>query len=223
MNQCTKCEQSGHLLNDSDEYEDVYIYKFNQNDAQLRTDQKYDQDLQTALSTDTTVNGINGRCCLSSLTYFNIIISTCFDVIHSILESVIKSLFKHWFDSDSSKEYSLKNNMKKINKRLDNILPPKFVPLISRSLFANDIWKTREYLAFILYFSLPVFRNIMHQKYYNNLQKLIVFIEIILPSINVETLKKAELITFVSKFNSDIKLTRTITSCRLYIRFWTTE
>lgn len=44
MNQCTKCEQSGHLLNDSDEYEDVYIYKFNQNDAQLRTDQKYDQD-----------------------------------------------------------------------------------------------------------------------------------------------------------------------------------
>jgi hypothetical protein len=51
-------------------------------------------------------------------------------------------------------------------------------------------------LSFILYYALPVFRDVMRFDYYQNLKKLVVFIEIILSSeINVKNLTKPSFIT----------------------------
>ena len=115
--------------------------------------------------------------------------------MHSILEGVVKTFFKYWFESDIRAEYSLKKYMREIDKRILTIRPPKFVPTTPRSIYLSNFWRAHEYLSFILYYALPVFRDIMHQKFYNNIKKLVVFIEIILaPSINSDSLKIAETI-----------------------------
>ncbi len=54
-----------------------------------------------------------------------------------------------------------------------------------------------EYLSFIVYSSLPVFRDIMRPEYYTNLKKLVLFIEVILsPTIKRTDLRSAESIVF---------------------------
>jgi hypothetical protein len=111
--------------------------------------------------------------------------------MHSLCEGVIKNLFNYWFEAgDFLGEHSLRNFMQEIDRRLLGIQPPKFVPYTPRSIYAHNLWHAHEYLAFILYYALPVFKNIMKEEHYSNLQKLVVFVEAILsPVINIQYLK----------------------------------
>ena len=114
--------------------------------------------------------------------------------MHSLLEGVIKNFFKYWFSSEfSSSNFSIRKFIREIDDRIIKIKPPKFVPSTPRSIDYYNKWSAHEYLSFILYYALPVFRDVMRFDYYQNLKKLVVFIEIILSSeINVENLTQAE-------------------------------
>jgi hypothetical protein len=116
--------------------------------------------------------------------------------MHSLCEGVIKNLFNYWFEAgDFLGEHSLRNFMQEIDRRLLGIQPPKFVPYTPRSIYAHNLWHAHEYLAFILYYALPVFKNIMKEEHYSNLQKLVVFVETILsPVINIQYLKSLDII-----------------------------
>lgn len=92
--------------------------------------------------------------------------------------------------------------MQEIDNRLLYITPPKFVPSTPRTLYSYNLWRAHEYLSFILFYAVPVFKDIMKNEYYNNIKKFVLFIEIILsPSINRDHLKKAEqmIIDFVNE------------------------
>lgn len=206
---CTKCEQPGETAKGLswciDENEDLpekisgggWIYKFNKANPKgpLRTKENYEMNLKISIQTKSTVYGIKGRCCLSSLTYFEPVGSTCIDYMHSLLEGVVKTFFKYWFCGEITEPYSLKKFMQEIDKRINQISPPKFVASTPRSIYSHNDWRAHEYLSFMLYYALPVFRDVLNSKYYNNIKKLIVFMEIILsPSISLDTLSKAELI-----------------------------
>lgn len=188
---CTKCEQPGEtakgvsnsLIDENEESsKGGWIYKFNKENPKgpLRDDANYETNLNVAIETKSIVKGIKGRCSLSYLTYFKPISSTCIDYMHSLLEGVVKSFFKYWFCGEMSDPYSLKKYMQEIDNRLSKITPPRFVPSTPRSIYTHNFWRAHEYLSFMLYYSLPVFRDVLDSRYYNNIKKLICFIEIIL-------------------------------------------
>jgi hypothetical protein len=154
-------------------------------------------DLKKSLSTKNAVNGVKGICPLSRLKYFSVPWrQTCIDYMHSLLEGVVKNLLNYWFETgDFLGEHSLRPYMQEIERRLLSIRPPKFVPYTPRSIYIHNLWHAHEYLAFILYYALPVFKDIMRENDYQNLQKLVVFIETILsPEINRDDLYKVNLI-----------------------------
>ncbi len=204
---CTKCEQPGEtargVSTSIDESEELakggWIYRFNEKNPKgpMRTDIDYENNLKKAIETKSIVKGIKGRCVLSSLKYFKPVSSTCIDYMHSLLEGVVKSFFKYWFCGEIADPYSLKKYMQEIDFRLSQISPPTFVPSTPRSIYTHNVWRAHEYLSFMLYYALPVFRDIMNGEYYNNIKKLIIFMEILLsPSISLDDLSKAELIIF---------------------------
>ena len=118
---------------------------------------------------------------MSKLKSFCPIRSTCIDYMHSLCEGVIKNFFNYWFEAgDFLGEHSLQKYMQEIERRLLIIKPPKFVPYTPRSIYSHNLWYAHKYLEFILYYALPVFKNIMKHEQYLNLQKLVVFIETLL-------------------------------------------
>jgi len=204
---CHICEQPGETFKgkkcsvtfDKQAKGSRHIYKFNKSNPKgpLRTEESYQTALKKA-TVDNHSKGIKGISLLSCLKYYKPISSTCIDFMHSLLEGAIKNLLCYWFDSEfSTSAYSLRKYMQEIDNRLLSITPPKFVPRTPRSIYCFNLWHAHEYLSFIIYYSLAVFRDIMQANYYSNLKKLILFMEIILsPSINKNDLRKAETVVF---------------------------
>ena len=136
---------------------------------------------------------MKGNCLLNSLKYFNCVDSTCIDYMHSVLEGVVKNLFNYWFNSKSNAVYSLSKYMQELDRRLLKIKPPKYIPCTPRSIYTHHLWRAHEYSSFILFYSLPIFQGLMSTDCYENLKKLIIFLEVILsPVINIVILKKVE-------------------------------
>ena len=140
-------------------YELVKFYP----DGPKRNNRNYEMDVIEATLTGTIINGIKGKCSLSHLKHYNPVSSTSIDYMHSILEGVVKNFFKFWFSTEYkvSEYFSLRNFVSEIDRKLLLIKPPTF-------------------LAFILYYAIPVFNNIMPDKLFKNIIKLIIFIETLL-------------------------------------------
>ena len=101
--------------------------------------------------------------------------------MHSVLEGVIKKFFNYWFGSKySSEQFSLRRNMQEIDQRLVAIRPPSFIPSAPRMIKDSANWRAKEYLSFILFYSLPLFYGIMPAEQFNNLKKLVCFLEFLL-------------------------------------------
>lgn len=188
------------------------LYTYNEDWRIKRTEENYKEDLKQTMANiankakDPEVRGVKGPCILSTLKYFHPIRSHCIDYMHTVLEGVIKNFFKYWFDSAFTKSsFSLRKYMKEIDNRISLIKPPKFVPSTPRSIHSYTFWSAHEYLSFFMYYSLAVFKDIMSHERYENIKKLILFLETILSrKIKIERLKKVEkfLIEFVSELES---------------------
>ena len=181
------------------------MYPFNESDptGPKRTKESYFVDLSKVKKSTEPVRGVKGPCCLSSLKHFHPVTSICIDFMHSLLEGVIKKFFSFWFDSKYSKsDFTLRSMQREIEQRLAAIKPPKFVPSTPRTIYSHNLWRAHEYLSFILYYALPVFRDLMPLRYYENLKLLVLFVETILASkININHLEKVQnvIIEFVKE------------------------
>lgn len=157
----------------------THVYPFNEEDPNgpTRTDESYNDDVKKRY----TQNGVMGYCCLSYLAHFHPISGTCIDYMHTVLEGVVKSLFHKWFSQENhSKDYSLRKDMNLIDIRILSIRPPKFVPTTPRSIFSWKTWRAHEYLSFLVYYSIPLFHDIMETIQFEHLIKLVIFMEILL-------------------------------------------
>ena len=175
---CTKCLQLGETFETrKGGHSHIFPFKSQNPLGPLRTEKSYDDDVKSR----NTSNGVLGSCCLSLLEYFHPISGTCIDYMHSILEGVVKSLFYRWFGQENySLDCSLRCYLEKIDTRIISIRPPKFISTTPRSIYSWKTWRAHEYLSFILYYALPIFIDIMDEKQFNHLTKLVIFIEIIL-------------------------------------------
>jgi hypothetical protein len=103
--------------------------------------------------------------------------------MHSILEGVLRRFFRSWFQDKFDTNYplkSLKEHMHEINLRLMSIRPASFIPNAPRDIYSWNLWKASEFLAFLIYYCLPVFNHIMHASYFAHLTKLVVSLEYLL-------------------------------------------
>ena len=101
-----------------------------------------------------------GPSILSWLKYYHPTLNTNNDYMHSILYGVVKVLFKYWFEKDKNKPYSLRSKVKEIDARLKNVRPPNYVSNYPRSIETTwHLWRCHEFLSFILYYALIVFKD----------------------------------------------------------------
>jgi len=133
--------------------------------------------------------GVISESKFSYLTHYHPTVNTNIDYMHSILYGVVKKLFFFWFEKIEKKEigkkkldFSLKNKMGVINEKLLRIRPPGYIQCYPRPLYTWNLWRCHEYLSFILFYALIVFKDIMTQQYYENLINLVIPLEILLSS-----------------------------------------
>jgi hypothetical protein len=129
-------------------------------------------------------HGVRGETLLSKLKYFKPTECTNIDYMHSILEGVVKRFFKFWFEvtvrEEDQFDFSLKKHMNEIDSRLLNIRIPSFIPTTPRSIRDYKNWRAKEFLSFLIYYSLPIFYDLMDNKFLINLTKLVVATEFLL-------------------------------------------
>ena len=110
-------------------------------------------------------HGVRGETLLNRLKYYNPTENTTIDFMHSVLEGVVKRFFKLWFEDAVRDEhffnFSLKDHMTEIDKRLLNIRTPLFIPVTPRSILDYKIWRANEFLCFLIYYMLPIFYDLM--------------------------------------------------------------
>jgi len=148
--------------------------------------------------------GVKGPCQLSRCKFYNVYKSTNIDFMHLIGLGVIKSLFEYWFDKKLG-PYSLRDNYNEIEKRYLSINPPDYLPATPKHLPTWRNWKANEFINFILFYSIPLFFDLMDKDYFNHLYNFVLALEIILSeNILVEHLEKANelLHIFVKKMSS---------------------
>ena len=142
---------------------------------------------------------------LNELSFFCPIESTCIDYMHSVFLGAVKTLFKYWFESNSSKPYSLKNKINEIDSRLLRIRPTSQIAHAPRSILSFNIWRAHEFMNFILFFAIPVFYKVMKREYFKNLICLIISLEHLVDqkiSKNKLPVIKNMLVEFVSKLEN---------------------
>lgn len=149
------------------------------------------------------MHGILGQSVLHGLRYYDPVLMTNIDSMHSIFYGVVKILFKYWFTSPISKEYSLKSQMDKINGRLMSIKPPSFISVPPRSIYDWENWRCKEFMIFILYYSLYIFHEIMPFNLNKNLTCLVTALEhLFTKSIKRDSLKSIN--DLLNKFVKDL-------------------
>ncbi len=144
-----------------------------------RTKESYRSGLKNAIETGKPYQGIKGACQLTRLRFYSVSTSIQIDLMHTVGLGVVKELFHYWFDAKIG-PYTLRNNYDKIEKRYLKIRPPSYTQATPRSITEFSIWKAKEFINFILLYSLPVFHNLMPDEHFSHLTKLVVALEILL-------------------------------------------
>ena len=164
-----------------------------------RTIASYNVDVETSRLVKDGSRGVKGACALSRLKFFEPLVNTNIDYMHSVLEGVVCRLLGAWFEQKVV-GVSIHTQINKVNRRLLNIRPPSYMGSPPRSIHNWKLWRAHEYLIFLIFYSLPVLFGILPQKHFSNLILLVVSIEKLLSAhVNVSELEdiKKNLIEFV--------------------------
>lgn len=168
---CCKCLQPGETYKTSQRGH-VHVFPFNKDcpEGQLRTHEETVQDSLTALSTNTTSHGIKGPTFLQSLTYYNLVKGVCIDYMHGVLLGVVRLLMTLWFSSQKKDGYgSISNMVDLVDLRLRHIKPPNTISRVPRSIKDHlKHWKASELKSWLLYYSLPILKDLLLDDYYQH-------------------------------------------------------
>ena len=180
---CCKCFQPGETCKTS-ERGHCHIFPFREENPSgpKRTHEEYLKDIENAVTSNATSRGIKGPSFLQCLTFYNLVSGTCIDYMHGILLGVTKLLMSLWFlPEHKGKAFSLSLFTGLVDKRLKNLKPPNNISRLPRSI--NDhlkYWKASEFRSFLLYYSLPVLRDIQSKEYFQHYLLLVNAVYILL-------------------------------------------
>lgn len=205
---CIKCLQKGETAKRGKGHTHIFPFKSVDPKGPVRSTKSILQDAETVMRSGRskyTVNGIKGPSWLAFFPKFDIVNGMGIDYMHGVLLGVQKLLLKLWFGKEfSSQTFSVFSKLKTVDQRLLNIHPTLSISRLPRSIESDfKHWKASEFQNFLLFYSLPVLKDILDQERFLHFALFVQAIFILLQNeITVSELKKSEemLKAFCKKF-----------------------
>ncbi len=169
---CIKCEQRGETCKAGKGNVHIYPPQRDNIMGPKRTDAsvKACGELAAKESSVKQVQGIKGPSHLSYFRCYSLVRGTGIDYMHGILLGVVKLLANLWFSSEHSDElFSLWKHVAVVDKQLEEIKPPNNIRRAPRSLSDHkQYWKASEWRNWLLYYSVPIIRDIALKDYFDH-------------------------------------------------------
>jgi hypothetical protein len=124
-----------------------------------------------ALEKKTPQFGVKGPSMLSKLGHFDLVHGFVPDFLHCSLLGVTRQLVSLWFDSNNHESpwyIGQPSKQKMYDNHLKDIVVPKEVRRMPRSIATREHWKANEYKTFILYYSLIILQGVLSLRFLNH-------------------------------------------------------
>lgn len=175
---CGFCFDSGERVDKGNGQ--VNAYPFNK-DMMLRSSNSVVDLAAETLRTKQPCLGVKGPSLLSLLPQFDVVRGMVPDYMHCICLGVVRQVANLWFDSKNHDEqFYIGRSAAVVDARLMAIKPPSSLSRTPRSISHMKFWKAHEWLAWLLYYSLPVIKDIVQSSYYNHWAILVDCVSILL-------------------------------------------
>ncbi|KYN06213.1 hypothetical protein ALC62_02846 [Cyphomyrmex costatus] len=162
---CLYCLNEGTRITKGRGFSRVYLPEI----GELRTEEQVFEDAERAVLQNETIRGIKGYSIMSEVPLFNIVTSLVPDYMHALLLGVVYAFCEIWFSSEHHQSpWYLGLQENEISNRLQNLMPTSEITRLPSSIKKRYMWKASELRYFLLYYSIPVFKNIMQSKYYKH-------------------------------------------------------
>ena len=163
---CGMCLNPGEIVEKGNGRTRVYLMK---EDVMLRTIENTRVFVSEAMETENACMGVKGPSLLSLLPHFDLICRMVPDYMHCICLGVVRQMANLWFDSKNhEKPFYIGTHIPSIDAQLLIIKPPCSISRTPRSVSLTKFWKAHEWLAWLLYYSMPVLKNILPVAYYSH-------------------------------------------------------
>ncbi|KAL7294968.1 hypothetical protein TKK_0011679 [Trichogramma kaykai] len=161
--------------------------------------------VQVAEKEKYSVYGVKGYSVLLEIPMFDIIDSCVVDYMHCVCLGVVKTLIDASLNSKyNERDFYVGNRINEIQERFDNIKPPCEVTRTPGDLVHRRNFKASEWRNIMCYYLIPLFKQILPQKYLNHWLLLVAGIRIFLKKkIQPEEHQRAE--NFLKEFVSQIR------------------
>ncbi|CAF1176624.1 unnamed protein product, partial [Didymodactylos carnosus] len=185
---CQFCEEEGATVQtNKTKTNRIRVFIPGQQQAPLRTNERYDMAIQYIESTDpSSLNTINkktifarklrgylGYCHLRQLQYFKIGLSCVFDSLHTLYQGCFKRLLSLYFDKKNrAEDYSCYEHTQLLAERLKQVKFPSTTYRIPRALDKWRKFKANE-LRTMLLFGFVIFEHLLVTPYYEHLLLLV--------------------------------------------------
>lgn len=180
-------------------------YPYNE-DSMPRTLESVIDLSEQAMASKRSILGVKRPSVLALLPGFNIIEGLVPDYMHSVLLGVARQMAKLWFDSSNStcEFYITLAQQRLIDLDLSTIRPPCNVSRLPRSLSMQKYWKAHEWYMWLAYYSLPILKSYLPNKFYIHFALLVEGISILLKdTISPVSLDHCDLV--LTKFVQDFE------------------
>lgn len=124
-----------------------------------------------ALEKKTPQFGVKGPSMLSKLGHFDLVHGFVPDFLHCSLLGVTRQLVSLWFDSNNHESpwyIGQPSKQKMYDNHLKDIVVPKEVRRLPRSIATREHWKANEYKTFLLYYSLIILQGVLPLRFLNH-------------------------------------------------------
>ncbi|KAK3929712.1 Lysine-rich arabinogalactan protein 18 [Frankliniella fusca] len=144
-------------------------FLFTEDAAPIRTAERWQQLAAYAERRGKPRKGVIGRSVVFDIPHLNIDVCTCAEYLPLILLGVVKYLIIKIFDERGPWFIGNKVNLEDINNFISKeIKVPDYINRLPRKIKDLSYWKASELLAFLLFYSLPLFNGKLPDPYYQH-------------------------------------------------------
>jgi len=175
---CGFCFDIGESIEKGRGWTTVYAF---QNSMTLRSRDNTRALVLEAVKTGKPCMGVKGPSLLSLISGFDIIKGLVPDYMHCICLGVVRQMMSLWLDTKNHNEpFYIGQLTQTVDTKLLSIKPPCNISRTPRSILQFKFWKAHEWLVWLLYYSLPVLRDVLPAAYYANWALLVDCVAILL-------------------------------------------
>ena len=156
-----------------------FKFTYKPNELLVRTENKYQQQVQESIRQNTVYEGIKGPTYLSN--WLPLPTSTIIDYMHASLLGLTKQIFNIWLSTENRKEeFYLKLKLHEIDEILLQTKYPIEFSRQQRSISENfKFFKASQYRNLLFYASLPILKMFLPATHYKHFVQFIIFMRLL--------------------------------------------